>query len=135
MMILANTAGDATVATLYQSTFGRLPDLPGLEAWQHQYDSGAMSLQQISQAFAGSGEFTSRYGAVAALSDLQYVTDMYSNVLGRSPDQGGLNGWTSYLTSLEVANGATTSANLAARATVLLDFCASAEEVTNSSPG
>lgn len=133
VMIIANNSGDATVAALYQSTFGRLPDLPGLDAWQHQLDSSAMTLAQIGQAFAGSAEFTSRYGSVATLGDQQYVADLYSNVLGRSPDQGGLTGWTSYLTSLEVANGGTTSGNLAARATVLLDFCASAEEVTNSS--
>ena len=115
MMILANTAGDATVATLYQATYGRLPDLPGLEAWQHQLDSGAMTLTQIGQAFSGSAEFASRYGSVSSLSDLQYVTDMYSNVLGRLPDQGGLTAWTNYLTGLETANGGATSANLAAR--------------------
>lgn len=133
MMVIAPNRGDYIVATLYQGSFGRLPDLPGLEAWQHQYDSGAMALNQIAQSFVGSSEFVQRYGAIASLSDQQYVTDLYANVLGRAPDQSGLSAWTTYLAGQEAAAGNTAAGNLAARATVLLDFCNSVEEITHAS--
>ena len=117
--------GDATVAELYQSTFGRTPDLPGLEAWQHQLDTGAMTLAQISQAFAGCGEFQSRYGTNT--TDTQFVDALYTNVLGRGADKGGEAAWVTYLGQQTTASGAA-----AARATVLQDFAGCPEEATNA---
>jgi hypothetical protein len=44
----------------------------------------------LSQAFASSAEFATSY---AGLSDSQFVSQMYLNILGRPADTGGLNHW------------------------------------------
>jgi hypothetical protein len=52
------------------------------------------TLAEISQAFALSPEFAQRYGA---LTNSQFVSLVYQNVLGRAPDAGGLAFWTGRL--------------------------------------
>ena len=133
LFIIASNETNAEIARFYQSTFGRLPDLPGYEAWTLAVANGTVSMQQAAQDFITSAEFTSRYGAQAGMSDLQLVTQMYSNVLGRTPDPSGLSAWTTYLTGLETTNGNTAAGNLAARATVLQGFATSQEEISHSS--
>jgi hypothetical protein len=83
----------APIARLYFAYFNRIPDYAGLQFWITQYKNG-MSLDTISQNFAASPEFTSTYGA---LSNSQFVTLVYSNVLGRAPDGAGLSFWTGQL--------------------------------------
>lgn len=51
-------------------------------------------LDTVSQSFAGSSEFTNRYGS---LSNRAYVQLVYQNVLGRPGDTGGVNYWTGQL--------------------------------------
>ncbi|HIJ64099.1 MAG TPA: DUF4214 domain-containing protein, partial [Rhodospirillaceae bacterium] len=133
LFIIASNETNAQIARFYQSTFGRIPDLPGYEAWTLAVANGTVTLQQAAQGFITSAEFTSRYGAQTGMSDLQFVTQMYSNVLGRAPDPSGLSAWTTYLTGLETANGNTAAGNLAARATVLQGFATSQEEISHSS--
>lgn len=130
-MIIAGGV-NAEIARFYGSTFGRVPDLPGYEAWSLAVANGVVTLQQAAQGFLTSAEFTGRYGAVGTLSDGQFITDMYGNVLGRSPDQAGLVSWTNYLTGLEAQNGNTTAGNLAARSAVLQGFATSTEEIQHS---
>lgn len=127
------THNQAEVARFYQSTFGRTPDLPGYEAWTQVVDSGTMSIHQTAIAFVSSAEFASRYGAVDTLTDTQFVTDMYTNVLGRAPDSSGLAAWISYLGTVEASKGGTTAGNLDARAIILEAFATSNEEVAHSS--
>ena len=124
---------NAEIARFYGSTFGRIPDLPGYEAWSLAVANGVVTLQQAAQGFLTSGEFTQRYGAVGTLSDGQFVTDMYGNVLGRAPDQGGLIAWTSQLATLEAQNGNTADGILAARAAILQGFATSTEEIQHTS--
>ena len=133
LFIIATTENNAEIARMYQSTFGRLPDLPGYEAWTLAVNTGLITMHQAAEAFISSGEFTAHYGAQGAMTDLQYVTAMYANVLGRTPDQSGLTAWTTYLTGLEATNGGTAAGNLDARGTVLQDFAVSQEEVNHSS--
>ena len=102
----------APVARLYYAYFNRIPDLPGLQYWLDQYRAG-MSLNDISQAFAGSAEFIGTYGS---LSNSQFVTLVYQNVLGRAPDSAGLAYWTAQL------NG-----GLMTRGQVLVGFSESSE--------
>jgi hypothetical protein len=83
----------APIARLYFAYFNRIPDYAGLQFWITQYKNG-MSLDTISQNFAASPEFTSTYGA---LSNSQFVTLVYNNVLGRAPDGAGLSFWTGQL--------------------------------------
>ncbi len=102
----------APVARLYFAYFLRVPDYGGLQHWIGQFRSGA-SLAQVSQSFAGSAEFVNRYGS---LTNTQFVTLVYSNVLGRAPDAAGLAHW-----SGQLATGAIT------RGGVMLAFSESAE--------
>jgi hypothetical protein len=83
----------APVARLYFAYFLRIPDYGGLQYWIGQFRSGT-SLSAISQAFAGSPEFTGRYGA---LTNSQFVSLVYTNVLGRAPDAAGLTYWTNQI--------------------------------------
>lgn len=127
LMIIA-TGNDATLARLYQATFGRMPDLPGLEAWRNQIDSGLQTISQVAQDFIASNEFQTRYGVSANLTDTQFVSALYTNVLGRNADSSGETAWVAYLGQETAAVGTT-----AARGMVLLDFATSNEEITNSS--
>jgi hypothetical protein len=56
--------------------------------------NGSVTLPQLADFFAASPEFQARYGA---LTDTQYVTLLYENVLGRAPDPAGLSGWVALL--------------------------------------
>jgi hypothetical protein len=85
----------APVTRLYFAYFLRVPDTGGLNFWLGQFRSG-VSLEAISQAFAQSTEFQSRYGS---LTNSQFVSLVYNNVLGRPPDSGGLAFWTGRLDS------------------------------------
>lgn len=71
---------------LYKAAFDRAPDLPGLGYQMHQLDLG-YSLTQVASAFIASPEFQTKYGDV---SDTQFITLLYRNVLDREPDAGGL---------------------------------------------
>jgi hypothetical protein len=71
-------------------------------------------LSQIAEAFVGSAEFISRYGA---LGNRDFANAMYVNTLDRAADQAGLDHWTNVLNSG------------AGRADVVLAFSESAEHV------
>lgn len=72
---------------LYQAAFDRVPDLGGLGYQMAAMEVSALTLYQVSQNFINSPEFSSKYGA---LNDTQFVTQLYANVLRRTPDAGGL---------------------------------------------
>jgi len=91
----------APVARLYFAYFLRIPDYGGLQHWIGQFRSGT-SLRQISEIFASSQEFAIRYGA---LSNREFVTLVYSNVLGRAPDSAGLDHWAGQLDSGAMTRG------------------------------
>lgn len=71
---------------LYQAAFNRAPDIGGLGFQIAALDAG-WSLVNISQNFIDSPEFSRTYGS---LTDAQFVTQLYANVLHRLPDSGGL---------------------------------------------
>jgi hypothetical protein len=83
------------IARLYFAYFGRVLDDAGLEAWVERSKAG-MNLASISQAFAKTPEFQSRYGS---LNNEQFVTLIYRNVLGRDPDPEGFASWVGQLRS------------------------------------
>ena len=78
------------VSRLYLAAFNRIPDQPGLINWVNYAEAGN-SLQSVADTFTASQEFINRYGA---MSDTDYVTALYQNVLGRAPDPPGLTYWT-----------------------------------------
>jgi hypothetical protein len=91
----------APVARLYFAYFLRIPDYPGLNFWIGYYRAGN-SLEAISNAFAGSAEFTDTYGS---LDNGQFVNLVYQNVLGRAPDAAGFDFWKGRLDSGAATRG------------------------------
>lgn len=81
----------AQVYRLYQAAFGRTPDTAGLSHNADLVQTGTLYLEQMAQAFIASAEFVRSFGA--ASSDTEFVTLLYSNVLGREPDEPGLSDW------------------------------------------
>ncbi|MTJ79526.1 MAG: DUF4214 domain-containing protein [Telmatospirillum sp.] len=125
-IMMIQKGDDATLARMYESSFGRMPDPTGYESWKAQLDSGQMSLQKIGQSFVQSSEFQSLFGANS--NDQQFVDALYTNVLGRTADKAGEAGYTAYLGSIEPTMGVT-----AARASLLVAFSESQEEIHHSS--
>jgi len=80
----------APLVRLYFAYFLRIPDYGGLQFWLGAYSSGEWSLGAISDYFASSPEFQQRYGS---LSNQEFVTLIYQNILGRDPDPGGFAFW------------------------------------------
>lgn len=74
------------VSLLYDSFAGRLPDAGGLAFWTERLQSGAATLAQAADAFAGSAEFQA---AVRGMGHGELVDYMYLNTLDRAPDAGG----------------------------------------------
>ncbi|MES2898520.1 MAG: Ig-like domain-containing protein [Pseudomonadota bacterium] len=79
---------------LYQAAFARTPDLGGVGFWMNALDQG-LALSVIAAGFVDSLEYKALYGAT--LSNRELVTKYYTNILGRAPEQGGLDYWTSAL--------------------------------------
>lgn len=93
----ANTATDDAlfVARLYTATFGRDPDVLGLNFWINQFD--ALGREDLVIRFLVSDEFKERFGAPQDLTDRQFVEVMYDNVLGRPGELAGITFWTDLL--------------------------------------
>jgi hypothetical protein len=104
------------ITRLYAATFNRTPDTVGLAYWNNTADAG-WSIPQIAQWFSASPEFVQDYGA---LSDPEFVTQLYANVLGRSPDAAGAAYWTN-----DLARGDT-------RGNILNGFAQSQENIAHT---
>ena len=79
------TAGQAY--RLYQAALDRAPDAGGLAYYIGKLDGGT-SEHDIAIGFINSPEFMSRFGA--SLTDLQYVQQLYQNVLHRAGEDAGV---------------------------------------------
>ncbi|MCR9126912.1 MAG: DUF4214 domain-containing protein [Rhodobacteraceae bacterium] len=81
----------AQLYRLYRATLDRDPDAVGFAGWM---DYGSqfrnLPLPEITTAFITSQEFLKTYGT---LDDRSFIETLYQNVLGRSADETGLNGW------------------------------------------
>ena len=88
---------------LYKAAFDRTPDKEGLGFWISVLDKGA-SLESVAAGFVASQEFQTINGTHP--TNLQLVSSLYQHVLGRAPDQAGLDFWTAQLdnNSLPVNN-------------------------------
>ena len=83
----------ANIARLYKAVLGRTPELDGLRYWDAQADHGATEAQ-MANLFATSPEFNSRFPGA---SDVDFVSLVYLNTLGRAPDQDGQTFWLNHL--------------------------------------
>lgn len=105
-------ANRGPVSRLYIAYFKRLPETAGINYWIGRMNGG-MSINQVSAEFAKSQEFRTLYGT--STTNSQFVTLVYQNVLGRSPDAAGLQFWVD-----KMADGMT-------RGRVMTNFSESAE--------
>lgn len=89
----ANSAGG--VYRLYQAAFNRDPDKQGLGYWINEADNG-MSAVAMAENFVWSAEFQNLYSVetkdqfLSGFDIEAVVSQIYTNVLGREADQGGL---------------------------------------------
>ncbi|MCG2585493.1 Ig-like domain-containing protein [Massilia sp. TS11] len=77
------------LARLYAAAFHRIPDAGGLAYWLQRAQAG-LGLDEISRAFAASGEFQQRYGA---LDDSHFLSQLYTDMFGQAPDAATLAHW------------------------------------------
>ncbi len=105
---------------IYKAAFNREPDEGGLGFWIAQMDKG-MDLLEVSSRFIDSKEFKTLYGE--APSNADFLTKVYTNVLGRTPDASGYAWW---LNAMATDPSKT-------KAKVLADFSESPENITGTS--
>jgi hypothetical protein len=84
------------IAQVYLGILGRDAEHGGFRGWLGAVLAGA-SREQIVQGFLDSGEFQINFGG--NLTNGQFVERMYNNVLLRSSDPEGFNGWVQVLNS------------------------------------
>gem|GEM_PF-2952869 len=88
---------------LYVGFYNRLPDADGLAFWINQLKSG-QSLTQIANQFYDAGvQFSAMTGYTATMSNADFITKIYANVLGRSgasaPNASEISYWSNRLVS------------------------------------
>lgn len=83
------------VAALYSAIFNRAPDQAGLNNWVNLIQGGA-SLSQAADGFVQHPVFTELY---AGLTNIQFIQQLYINVLGSEGDAKGIQNWANLLAS------------------------------------
>lgn len=110
--------GDSdSVARLYTAGLGREPEQGGFDFWITEYTLGNWTFPRMAEFFVASPEFEQSYGT---LTQDQFIRQLYINVLGREGEAGGMAFWNAQMNA-----GMT-------RATVLMRFAESPENITNS---
>jgi hypothetical protein len=112
---IAGNAGKAY--RVYKAAFARDPqsgDMSGLGFWISRIDNG-MDMVEVAARFIDSPEFRTLYGQNPSNAD--FLTKVYTNVLGRAPDQGGYSWWLNELNTNPTKT----------KAKVLADFAESGE--------
>ena len=105
-------ADNANIARLYSAALNRAPDIGGLSGWEDIYGSNISAAVKahgvyaalaqtndgfgtsIAGGFTQSAEFQQLYGT---LNDTSFVTQLYLNVLNRTPAPSELNAWLSLI--------------------------------------
>lgn len=94
-VVLASSL-QTSVIRLYVALFGRAPEAEGIAYWVAQLSSG-ITIEKVAQDMFNVEPSRAYYPA--SLSNEGIVTQFYTNVLGRVPDQEGLAYWTQRLDS------------------------------------
>jgi len=82
------------LSELYTAYFGRAPDADGLAYWENEMQTDHMDYDAIAKNWSNEQpEFIATYGTNVSHAD--FVTQVYKNVLGRTPDAAGLDYWVS----------------------------------------
>ena len=91
------------LAEMYAAYFNRTPDATGLYFWADKLAEG-LSLNQIAELFFDQAETRALY-TDPSNTDV-FVTAVYDNVLGRTPDVSGFDFWKGQVSSGNVSQGA-----------------------------
>lgn len=94
-----NEADLKSFIELYIAYFNRAPDAVGLNFWGTAFKNG-LTLEQAAAQFVGQPETLAAYPT--GTSNQAFVETVYTNVLGRLPDQAGIDFWQGALTSGQV---------------------------------
>ena len=93
-----NLANVDPVVRVYRAFLGRAPDAGGLKFWikrkRNVAPAKTYSVTQIATEFTSGSEFKTKYGS---LTNRQFVTRIYTDVLGRKADTSGVDFWTRQL--------------------------------------
>ena len=87
---------------MYVAYFNRAPDAEGLFFWANTFAEGS-TLDQIAERFFDQAETRKIYTNPANTD--AFVTAVYANVLGRTPDEGGFDYWKARLAEGDVTQG------------------------------
>ncbi len=79
---------------LYIAYFNRAPDAVGLNFWGTAFANGT-TLETMATLFVDQTETRATYPD--GTSNTEFATSVYNNVLGRTPDQGGIDFWVGFL--------------------------------------
>ena len=104
---------------LFSAAFGRAPDLGGRDFWVDQTNNNGLGFDQVAENFLRSPEGIRRFAPEAPNRD--FCRNLYENVLGRLPDDEGLDFWVDQLDK-----GTLTQAEM------LIDFANSQENIKNT---
>ena len=88
---MANGQFFSGLVRLYHATFDRTSDIEGIGYWARQLAKGEIVFAEVAAAFMASDEFAELYPD--GLSDEEFVTLLYQNVLKREPDNEGKAYW------------------------------------------
>lgn len=90
---LAGYKNDAATYRLYSALLNRVPDAAGQQVYSAALDAGR-TMQDLATAMLNSAEYQAE---ATGLSDTDFVTRLYNNLLNRDPDAAGLQSFTDVL--------------------------------------
>lgn len=90
------------VIRLYIAYYLRNPEFAGFDYWRDVRRGDRRSIRGVSDFMSRAPEFQRRYGT---LDDAEFVTLVYRNVLGRSPEAAGFAYWTRQLQTGSMSRG------------------------------
>lgn len=93
-MATLNASQIESFVEFYIAYFNRAPDAVGLNFWGTAFANGT-TLQEMASLFIDQPETRATYPS--SMSNSDFATTVYNNVLGRVPDQDGFDFWVSVL--------------------------------------
>lgn len=83
---------EAVVQRLYEGLLGRAGDTGGLTLYDGLLSNG-VAPAAVATDLLNSPGYQTLHGTLSGISDTQFVTNLYQDFFGRSPDLAGLNSW------------------------------------------
>ena len=92
--VIDPTGNAEETARLYQAALDRAPDLTGLDEWTAALNAGTLNIDGVGARLHQFSRVSAKHGA---LDNTAFVVQLYQNVLHRSPDPTGEQGWVNQL--------------------------------------